>query len=60
MKKTDLTIEVNTEIRVSEETAKKALFLLNCYLEETPRNSPPTITKCSGGVGCVDYYRIEL
>ena len=56
----DLTIEVNAEIHVSEDTAKKALFLLNCYLKETRRNSPPTITTCSGGVGYVDYYRIEL
>jgi hypothetical protein len=56
----NLSLEVNAEIHVSEETAAKALFLLNCYLKETPRNSPPTITKCSGGVGYVDYYRIEL
>ena len=56
----NLSLEVNAEIHVSEETAAKALFLLNCYLKETPRNTPPTITKCSGGVGYVDYYRIEL
>lgn len=56
----NLMLEVNAEIHVSEETATKALFLLNCYLKETRRSSPPTITKCSGGVDCVDYYRIEL
>lgn len=56
----DLTFEVNAEIHVTEDTAAKALFLLNCYLKETRRNSPPIVKTCSGGVGCVDYYRIEL
>lgn len=51
------TLTLNINLTVDDETAKRAVYILNMYLQDTGRK--PEIEECSSG-DRRNYYRISM